>query len=101
MDAHATIHDTRRAGYVAEKEELLARLRRIEGQIRGLMRMIEEERYCPDVLTQLAAVRSALGQVGLLLLRSHTEHCVARALQRGDDRGPIEDLVAALDRFLR
>lgn len=101
MEPHAHARTALRGGYRAEKEELLARLRRIEGQIRGLQRMIEEERYCPDVLTQLAAVRSALGQVGLLLLRSHTEHCVAEALRQGDDRGPIEDLMAALDRFLR
>lgn len=101
MHAHATGEATRPAGYVEAKEELLARLRRIEGQVRGLQRMIEEERYCPDVLTQLAAVRSALGQVGLLLLRGHTEHCIVRAARQGDGRGPIDDLMDALDRFLR
>lgn len=60
------------------------RLRRIEGQVRGLQRMVEEERYCADVLTQISSVHEALRGVGRLLMRNHLEHCVTDALRGGD-----------------
>lgn len=60
------------------------RLRRIEGQVRGLQRMVEEGRYCPDILTQIAAVHAALRGVGKLLMRNHLQHCVTDALRSGD-----------------
>ena len=62
-------------GYVKDKQQIEARLSRIEGQVRGLRKMIDEDRYCIDVLTQVSAVQSALESVALLLLRDHTEHC--------------------------
>ena len=71
-----TVADPR--GYSAEREAVLNRLRRIEGQVRGLARMLEDDRYCIDVLTQIGAVRSALDGVALGLLDSHVRHCVAR-----------------------
>lgn len=68
------------------RRDLLLRLRRIEGQVRGLQKMIEEERYCPDVLTQMSAVHQSLRSVERVLLRSHLQHCATEALRSGDDR---------------
>lgn len=75
----ATAHDSPR------KERIQKRLARIEGQVRGVSRMVEEERYCVDVLTQIAAVNQALRQVARELLTSHMEHCVRDAFDSGDD----------------
>jgi len=66
------------------RAEALGRLRRIEGQVRGLARMVEEGRYCADILVQVAAVHEALRGVGKLLMRNHLEHCVTDALRSGD-----------------
>lgn len=66
------------------RDEATQRLRRIEGQVRGLQRMIDEDRYCPDILTQLASVHAALRGVGKLLMRNHLQHCVTDALRSGD-----------------
>lgn len=68
-------------GYITEKERYLARLRRIEGQARGIHRMIEEDTYCIDILTQISAITSALENVALGLLDDHLKHCVAGAIQ--------------------
>ena len=75
-------------GYHADKAQLLARLRRIEGQVRGLQRMIDDDTYCIDVLTQVSAATRALEGVALLLLEDHLSHCVADAARRG---GPEAD----------
>lgn len=88
------------------KASLLARLRRIEGQVRGLQRMVEEDAYCPDILTQVAAARAAIDGVGLLLLEDHTRGCVATALRESDgedDRADamISEVVGIVKRFLR
>ena len=72
-------------GYSAETDAYLKRLRRIEGQVRGLQRMVEEEEYCIDVLTQISAVTRALQGVALGLLEDHVRHCVADALEEGGD----------------
>jgi DNA-binding FrmR family transcriptional regulator len=80
----------------------LARLRRIEGQVGGLVRMVEEERYCVDVLTQLRAVRAALKKVEDAVVRTHVEHCVAQATRSGNEaerRTKIDELVDVLGRF--
>lgn len=66
------------------QEDALARLRRIEGQVRGLQRMVDEERYCADVLTQISSVHEALRSVGKLLMRNHLQHCITDALRSGD-----------------
>lgn len=85
-DCVATPPEDRHAsGVDAElKAKALARLRRIEGQVRGLQAMVEDERYCADVLTQISAVHQALRGVGKLLMRNHLEHCVTDALRSGD-----------------
>ena len=76
----------RHAGGVdaAAKARALAGLKRIEGQVRGLQKMVEDDRYCTDVLTQISAVHEALRKVGKLLMRNHLEHCVTDALRSGD-----------------
>jgi DNA-binding FrmR family transcriptional regulator len=66
------------------KERNLKRLRRIEGQVRGLQRMVEEERYCADILTQISSVHQALRSVGRELVRNHLKHCAATAIRGGD-----------------
>jgi DNA-binding FrmR family transcriptional regulator len=63
-------------GYIADKDALSARLKRIEGQVRGVERMVEDERYCIDILTQISAIQAALDTVGLRLLEQHAAHCV-------------------------
>ncbi|HMC06950.1 MAG TPA: metal-sensitive transcriptional regulator [Solirubrobacterales bacterium] len=90
-------------GYVEEKDAVMRRLARIEGQVRGLERMVGDEAYCIDVLTQIAAVRNALDGVALKLLTDHTNHCVRDAVERGGAEADekVDELMAAVDRFAR
>lgn len=89
------------ASYGKDKDDLLKRLRRIEGQVRGVQRMVEEDKYCVDILVQIAAVRSALDRVGLLLLEDHTRGCVARAIKNNDGDSAITELADVMKRFLK
>ncbi len=86
-------------GYSATKEQLLARLKRIEGQVRGIEGMVEDERYCIDVLTQISAVQAALDKVSLGLLDDHAKHCVMGAGNDQDEK--TEELMAAVGRLMR
>jgi len=86
-------------GYAMNKDDLRARLRRIEGQVRGLQRMIDEDQYCIDILTQLNSATAALRAVGMGLLDDHVRHCVAESIERGDGEAKIEELMAAVGRF--
>ncbi|MGI8411169.1 MAG: metal-sensitive transcriptional regulator [Solirubrobacteraceae bacterium] len=87
-------------GYSATKDQLLKRLARIEGQVRGVSRMVEEDRYCIDVLTQIGAIQAALDKVGLGLLDDHASHCVIGAAE--DEReDKTAELMAAVGRLLR
>src|SRR2546426_8930381 len=87
-------------GYSATKDQLLKRLRRIEGQVRGLERMVDDERYCIDVLTQISAVQAALDKVALGLLDDHAHHCVSGAAD--DERADkTDELMAAVGRLMR
>jgi DNA-binding FrmR family transcriptional regulator len=88
-------------GYVQDKQQIEARLSRIEGQVRGLRKMVEEDRYCIDVLTQVSAVQSALQSVALLLLRDHTQHCVAEAIRSGEGSDEVRELSEAVERLVR
>ena len=91
-------------GYIKAKDkvQLQNRLRRIEGQVRGVQRMVDEEAYCIDVLTQIASVVAALEKVGAIVLKDHVEHCVRRAVEHGEEADEkIEELTAAVERFLR
>jgi CsoR family transcriptional regulator, copper-sensing transcriptional repressor len=91
-------------GYIEakDKELLQNRLRRIEGQVRGVQRMVDEEAYCIDVLTQIASVIAALEKVGTILLKDHVEYCVREAIEKDENaEEKIEELTAAVERFLR
>ncbi len=90
-------------GYSINRDDYLKRLRRIEGQVRGLQRMIEEDKYCIDVLTQITSVTSALRSVGLGLLDEHIRHCVMDAADTESDHGDakITEAVGAIERLLR
>ncbi|WP_305849855.1 metal-sensitive transcriptional regulator [Thermaerobacter sp. PB12/4term] len=90
----------RRMTPYADRKKLLDRLRRIEGQVRGLQRMVEEERYCVDVLIQVAAVRAALDAVALQLLEQHTHHCVQDAIRSGNGDEAIDEVLAVVKRLL-
>lgn len=87
-------------GYAPDKESLLRRLGRIEGQVRGVTRMVSEDAYCIDVLTQIGAIKSAIDQVGMLLLEDHVKHCVTESVQRGE-QARVDELVKAVGRFAR
>jgi DNA-binding FrmR family transcriptional regulator len=87
-------------GYQEDKEKLLKRLARVEGQVRGVSKMVEEERYCIDVLTQIGAIQAALDKVALGLLDKHTRHCVVEA--DGAERvEKVEELMAAVGRLVK
>ena len=91
-------------GYTPHKDQLLKRLARIEGQVRGISKMIEDDRYCIDILTQLGAVDTALEAVALKVLEEHVQHCVARALASGDPERAAEstaELLGAVQRFAK
>ncbi|MDL9935216.1 metal-sensitive transcriptional regulator [Gordonia sp. ABSL1-1] len=90
-------------GYIGRKDDYLRRLRRIEGQARGLQRMVEEESYCIDILTQVSAMTKALQAVGLGLLSEHMQHCVMHAAQESDAAGQakIDEAMAAIERLVK
>jgi DNA-binding FrmR family transcriptional regulator len=91
-------------GYAKDKEILVKRLHRIEGQVRGIERMVEDDRYCIDILTQIAAVNTALESLALRILDEHVRHCVAGALASGDAvdaATKTEELLEAVQRFTR
>jgi DNA-binding FrmR family transcriptional regulator len=96
---HEAVH-----GYIKakDKEKIQNRLRRIEGQVRGVARMVDEETYCVDILTQLSSIISASEKVALMLLKDHVEHCVRESIEKGEDADEkIEELTSAVERFLR
>jgi DNA-binding FrmR family transcriptional regulator len=88
-------------GYAMKKQQLQSRLRRIEGQVRGLQRLVDEDTYCIDILTQLNSVTAALKAVGLGLIDDHVRHCVRESLERGEGDAKVEELVAAVARFAK
>jgi len=94
----ATTTETR--GYTATKDQLLKRLRRIEGQVGGIERMVEDDRYCIDVLTQISAVQAALDKVALGLMDDHARHCVVGGPDSKQEERP-DELMAAMGRLMR
>ena len=87
-------------GYTANKDALLKRLNRIEGQVRGIARMVEEDRYCVDVVTQISAVQAAIDRVALNLVTDHVHHCMTNA--DGDERAAkVDELMGAVARLLK
>ena len=91
-------------GYTADKDALINRLHRIEGQVRGIERMVDEDRYCIDIITQISAITTALDAVAFKILDEHVNHCVAGALASGDEEVAAEksrELLEAVHRFAR
>lgn len=96
------MHDHTKYGYSANKDQVLKRLKRAEGQVRGVARMVEEDTYCIDVLTQITAAQAALDKVALELLRDHAHHCLNNdSVQAGSDhKDKADELVSAVSRML-
>ena len=86
-------------GYAMNKKDLQDRLRRIEGQVRGLQKMVDEDKYCIDILTQLSSIQAALRAVGMGLLDDHVRHCVRDSLEHGEGDQKIEELMLAVGRL--
>ena len=86
-------------GYVMKKKEFQDRLARIEGQVRGIQRMIDEDQYCIDILTQVNSATAALRAVGMGLLDDHVRHCVRESIEAGTGDEKVEELLAAVARF--
>jgi DNA-binding FrmR family transcriptional regulator len=95
--AHAALRQ--RGRYQADKDELLTRFRRVNGQISGIAGMVEEERYCPEVLTQLSAAIAALEKIGYILLRDHVRYCVSEGISAGEGEAYLDELMATIQRF--
>jgi len=91
----------RTASYTDDKRKILVRLRRMEGQIRGIAGMVEEERYCIEVLQQLASLRAAADGVALKLLRDHMDGCVRRAVEGGNGKAEIDEVMELVRRYTR
>jgi len=87
------------AGYSMNKKDLQDRLRRIEGQVRGIQRMVDQDQYCLDILTQLNSASAALKAVGMGLLDEHVRHCVKDSIDQGNSDEKVEELLAAVARF--
>ena len=91
-------------GYTMQKDDYLKRLRRIEGQVRGLQRMIDEDTYCIDILTQISAATRALQSVSIGLLEEHVSHCVMEAAAEGDEeaaKAKVAEAIKAIERLVR
>jgi len=100
MLAYVTVA-TQERGYTATKDELNKRLRRIEGQVRGIEKMVDEDRYCIDVLTQISAIQAALDKVALGLLDQHARHCVVEGHGSGTPEELTDEMMSAVGRLLR
>ena len=84
-----------------DHRKLLTRLRRIEGQVRGVARMVEERRYCIDIIQQLTAARRAIDEVSLQMMQGHINSCVSQAIRRQDGAGKIDELMQTIHRFVK
>jgi len=100
-EAKKCAHHAHAAVVQPNKPALLKRLNRIEGQARGIAKMVDEDRYCVDVLTQIAAIQSALDALAMQLLASHTNGCVRTAIQSGDGDAAVDELMSLVKRFAR
>jgi DNA-binding FrmR family transcriptional regulator len=89
------------ASYDENKQKLLNRLKRIEGQTRGIQRMVQEDKYCVDIMTQISSIQSALEQVSLTLMEDHMRHCVTEAIQQGNGDEKIDEVLTVLKRYAK
>lgn len=103
MSDNTTATNTATHGYISDKDRYLARLKRIEGQARGIHRMVDEDTYCIDILTQISALTSALENVALGLLEDHLKHCVVDAAQQGgpEAEAKIKEATEAITRLVK
>ncbi len=92
---------TRSYRYGKDRDALLQRMKRVEGQARGIQKMIEEDRYCPEIIQQLTALSHAADQVALILLQDHIEGCVTECIHDGDSSGMIDELLGIIRRVVR
>lgn len=83
------------------QKRVISRLRRIEGQVRGVQRMIEEDADCGDILNQIAAIKAAVHHAGIILFESHAQECIAKSLQEGDQEHNFEEIVRVMGRFIK
>ena len=100
-DRQACAHHAHPAVVQPDKPALLKRMNRIEGQVRGVAKMVEENRYCVDVLTQISAIQSALDALAIQLLENHTNGCVRAAIKSGNGVAAVDELMAVVKRFGR
>ena len=98
--AHAADHASFRHSYTKDKAQLVRRLSRIEGQVRGIARMIEREEYCVDILQQTAALRAAVDAVSILVLEDHVQGCVRTAAERGEADQYVDEVIDVVRRTL-
>lgn len=84
-----------------EKKQLINRLKRVEGQVRGIQKMVEEDRYCIDIMIQINAINAALKKVGANLLEHHTSHCVLEAIESGDGEAAVSELVDVMKQYVK
>lgn len=95
------MHNKNICSYIHHKDNILRRLKKIEGQVKGLQKMVDDEKYCVDILVQIAAVRAALNKVGLIVFEDHIRGCVAQALDRENGDEKIEELVDIILKFIK
>jgi CsoR family transcriptional regulator, copper-sensing transcriptional repressor len=98
--AHPPVHDSFRHSYSKDKAQLVRRLSRIEGQVRGIARMVEREEYCIDILQQTAALRAAVDAVSILILEDHVQGCVRTAAERGEADRYVDEVIDVVRRTL-
>jgi len=82
-----------------EKNQIINRLKRIEGQVRGIQKMVEDDRYCVDILVQISAIQSAMKNIGFAVTERHINHCVSHAIKQGEGKETIEELMTVLKQF--
>ena len=87
--------------YLESKEDLIRRLKKIEGQVKGIQRMVDADKYCVDVLIQVAAVRAAINRVGTIIFEHHSRECMRDAVGSGDQEAAIDELVGVLSKFIK
>lgn len=87
--------------YFEVKEDLIRRLKKVEGQVKGLQRMIESDKYCVDVLVQVAAVRAAVNKVGTMIFEYHSRGCLLKAVEEDDKDAAIDELIGVLTKFVK
>ncbi|MGL5347603.1 MAG: metal-sensitive transcriptional regulator [Peptostreptococcaceae bacterium] len=84
-----------------DKEALIKRLKRIEGQVKGIQNMVEDDRYCVDILTQISAIRSAINKVGTIILENHMKGCVTQSIKEGNSEEMVQELMSTINKFVK